>query len=757
MSGTNHRRHLDLHGAAVVCRLLRLLHEAADQGLFPRDEADRRIPSLAAAADELAGRDTAAGDGAGRFDTAAGDGAGRFDTAAGDGAGRFDTAAGDGAGRFDTAVGDGAGRPDTAMGGLSHEDGPEGLRFRADELAAADPSPLPLARLAAFGEADGAPAGNLAVEVVVAAALVEHDVRVGAAVAALQGSSTSRRPCVGLLARMLGRGADEVAQLVAWLAASGFLVVENPDDPRADQTVRPAPTAQLVLDGKATSVLDLTTAADAPGFADLVLPDEVAARVRRAAALLAGGELDSLVVRGAPGTGRRTVLRTVAGQLGLGLLVTDPGQAHLQAAAVLSGAMMAWDVEPGLGQLVELPRPPTGVPVGVVTGRRGAVQVAGGERVAVVELPMPDRQARRRFWTGAGLRAEPDVLDAISRRFVLSGGTIRRAATLAGAVARLDGRDLATVDDVRRASQEQGRQKLESLATLLPSLPDGFAPVLAGGAAESYETLVLRCRHRESLAAAVDGAAGGLVNRGVRALLSGPSGTGKTLSARALGSRLGLDVYRADLAALVDKYIGETERRLDNLFGTAEELDVILLVDEGDALMTRRTDVRSSNDRYANLETDYLLQRLETYEGVVLVTTNAPHLVDSAFQRRLDVTISFTLPGPAERLAIWRGHLPQRHAVTAPALERLATACRLTGGQIRNAAVHATLLAVDADRLVDDRCLVAAVERELTVAGKTSPLRDRATTSSSFEQAMAASVDGRTAATAAAGPGGRWR
>ena len=745
------RRHLDLHGAAVVCRLMGLVDEAGSQGVFPRGEADRRIPSLATAADELAGAGT----------------------------------------------------------GLTHADGAERLRDVADELVAhayarAHPSPSPslspspaalppLARLAAFGTIAGAPAGNLAVDVVVTATLVEHDVRVGAVVAALQGSPTSRRPCVGLLARLLGHGADEVAQLVAWLAATGFVVVENPDDPRADQTVRVSPAVQLVLDGTAPASLDLTRADAAPDADDLVLPQPLVARVVRAASLLGDGELDALVVRGAPGTGRRTVLRTVAGRLGLGVLVAgddqrsrsttasqSPGDpsgngspstpshqgpsaptplamagslppAQLQAVAVLSGAMMAWAVDPGLGELVELPRPPAGIPVGVVTGRRGAIQVAGGERVAVVELDMPDPDDRRRFWVGAGLPADDEVLDAVTRRFVLSGGTIRRVATLAGAVARIEGRDKATVDDVRRASQEQGRQRLESLATLLAPLPDGFAPVLAGGAAESYETLVLRCRHREGLATAVDGAAGGLVNRGVRALLSGPSGTGKTLSARSLGARLGLDVYRADLAALVDKYIGETERRLDNLFGQAEELDVVLLVDEGDAIMTRRTDVRSSNDRYANLETDYLLQRLETYEGIVLVTTNAPQLVDSAFQRRLDVTISFNLPGPAERLAIWRGHLPARHAVTDPTLERLATACRLTGGQIRNAAVHATLLALDADRLVDDRCVVAATERELTVAGKTSPLGDRAVTVSSFEHALAM-ADGVGVSAAGTGP-----
>src|SRR5205823_12499402 len=123
-------------------------------------------------------------------------------------------------------------------------------------------------------------------------------------------------------------------------------------------------------------------------------------------------------------------------------------------------------------------------------------------------------------------------------------------------------------------------------------------------------------------------------NVGVRALLSGPSGTGKTLAARLLASALRMDIYRVNLASVVNKYIGETEKNLDRVFAQAEELDVILLLDEGDALLTQRTSVQNSNDRYANLETNYLLQRLESYEGILLVTTNARDRIDGAFQRR---------------------------------------------------------------------------------------------------------------------------
>jgi hypothetical protein len=679
------RRHLELQSAAVIAGVLRLLDDASARGILTPVEVERQFPFLAAARDHLA---ELAGGARERYD------------------------------------------PD-----LFH-------RLAADVAARAQPPP-PLARLAAFVES-ATPEGDgiLAADVVAAAALVERDVRFGAVFASLQAPNDVRRPCVGLLAMLFQRDADEIAGLASRLVDAGILTVENPDDLRAEQAIRVPPDLLLVIEGGSPPGVDLSSADSAPAIDDLVLDDELRERIARAATLLEAGDLVALVVRGPTGSGRRTVLRAVAGRLGRDLLVaphsTEARGAAPGAIAMLTGALLAWTAEPGLGQLVEIPRPVDGAPLGVVMGQRGGVRVNGGERVAVIALPTPGPDARHRFWTGAGLRADDGVLDAVSQQFVLSGGTIGRVASLATAIAQLDGRDTVEAADVRQAAQDQGRQHLESLAELLPPLSGDFAPVLGPAAGERYEALVLRSRYRERLPDAIGGAAGRQITRGVRAMLSGPSGTGKTLTARALGARLDLDVYRADLAALVDKYIGETERRLDELFSRAEELDVVLLIDEGDALMTRRTDVRSSNDRYANLETDYLLQRLETFQGIVLITTNAPHLVDTAFQRRLDVTIPFDLPGPSERLRIWRQHLPAEHAVTDVALANVATACRLTGGQIRNAAVHAALLALAGERPIGDEALTAAVERELTTAGRSSPLVAPTVEASPYQRAVAA-------------------
>src|SRR5207247_1610183 len=161
--------------------------------------------------------------------------------------------------------------------------------------------------------------------------------------------------------------------------------------------------------------------------------------------------------------------------------------------------------------------------------------------------------------------------------------------------------------------------------------------------------------------------------------------------------------------SVVNKYIGETEKSLHQLFSRAEELDVVLLIDEGDALLTNRTAVQSSNDRYANLETNFLLQRLESFEGVLLVTTNAANRIDAAFQRRMDVVVEFRMPDPQERWTIWQLHLPLGHDIDHPWLQDAAVRCEMSGGQIRNAVLHASLLALDERRAVATADLARAI------------------------------------------------
>jgi len=222
-----------------------------------------------------------------------------------------------------------------------------------------------------------------------------------------------------------------------------------------------------------------------------------------------------------------------------------------------------------------------------------------------------------------------------------------------------------------------------------------------------------RCLLREELAVGDRGVGGA----GVRALLTGPSGCGKTLAARTLAAVLQRNLYQVDLAAVFDKYVGVTEKILDRLLADAEQLDAVLLLDEGDSFLGSRTDVHSANDRYANLETNFLLQRLETYAGIIVITTNAPDRIDSAFSRRMDATITFGKPRAAARRRIWALHLPDGHGVEPDELDALADRHRLTGGQIRNAALYARLVSVREGRPLDVEVVRSAVAAEYRKAG----------------------------------------
>ncbi len=182
---------------------------------------------------------------------------------------------------------------------------------------------------------------------------------------------------------------------------------------------------------------------------------------------------------------------------------------------------------------------------------------------------------------------------------------------------------------------------------------------------------------------------------GVSALFAGDSGTGKTLAAEVLASELDLDLYRIDLSAVVSKYIGETEKNLRQVFDAAEEGGSILLFDEADALFARRGEVRDSRDRYANVEVGYLLQRMESYQGLAILTTNLRSSLDGAFTRRLRFTIHFPIPGPEQRERIWSQVFPALAPTKEIEFARLAQ-LKVTGGNIRNIAMNAAFLSAEA-------------------------------------------------------------
>jgi hypothetical protein len=548
--------------------------------------------------------------------------------------------------------------------------------------------------------------------------LPEEDARFGVLFEALAVAGSNRRPNVGLVTAWN----PSFRRAVRRLLRLGLVETVNPDAARSEWALQVSAPIWDVLRGDAES--DVTPwARYVPPAAlvaldELVLPSELARRVEALRELVAGPGASPVIVRGPGGSGRRAVLGALARSLERGVLqVADVEAAGPMVGplATLLDAVPVLAFEPAPAETIELPAVAAYAgPVGIALGRRGGIVGPGAEGAVVLELPMPDAEARAQHWTKALGTRSPDGLAAGLRT---TPGAIARLAPIARSQAALNGRAEVGRADVADAERILHAQALDALAVRVDVGGDWFDLAVSDETMRELRLLESRCRHRERL-----GDSAGSV--GVRALFSGPSGTGKTLAARLLAAALGKDLFAIELS-IVDKYLGETEKKLETLFSRAEELDLVLLLDEGDALLTRRTEVRTSNDRYANLETNFLLQRLESFEGILVVTTNAGERIDSAFRRRIDVVIDFKPPSPAERWTIWRLHLPADHAVDEHFLEDVVSRCALTGGQIRNAVLHAQLLALDEDLPLDDAHVDEAVRREYRKAGAVCPLRDR--------------------------------
>ena len=205
---------------------------------------------------------------------------------------------------------------------------------------------------------------------------------------------------------------------------------------------------------------------------------------------------------------------------------------------------------------------------------------------------------------------------------------------------------------------------------------------------------------------------------GLVALFSGPSGAGKTLSAEVLAADLGLDIFKLEMSAVVSKYIGETEKNLEEVFDAASAGNLVLFFDEADALFGKRSEVKDARDRYANIEVSYLLQRLERYEGLVVLATNFEKNLDEAFLRRIHARIDFILPGEAERLAIWQLNLPPGAPYGELDVAALAARFQLSGASIRNAAIHAAFLAAVAGTPISMEHLVRGIARDFRKLGR---------------------------------------
>ena len=271
------------------------------------------------------------------------------------------------------------------------------------------------------------------------------------------------------------------------------------------------------------------------------------------------------------------------------------------------------------------------------------------------------------------------------------------------------------------ACRQQSRPRLEGLAQRIEPVSSWDDLVLPEKQKDTLSTVAIHVRRRSKVYREWGFAAKSARGLGISALFAGPSGTGKTMAAEVLAADLRLDLYRIDLSQIVSKYIGETEKNLRRVFDAAEEGEAVLLFDEADALFGKRSEVKDSHDRYANIEVSYLLQRMEAYRGLAILTTNRKSAIDQAFMRRIRFVVEFPYPEPAQRAEIWRRVFPSHTPTENLRIDRLAR-LNAAGGHIRNIAMGAAFLAADAGEPVRMAHLLTAARNEFAKLEK--PLTD---------------------------------
>ncbi|KKK06077.1 ATP-binding protein [Micromonospora sp. HK10] len=431
-----------------------------------------------------------------------------------------------------------------------------------------------------------------------------------------------------------------------------------------------------------------------------------------------GGSATALAVAALDGAGHRAIV------VDLPRLAADPHPAELATALVREAVLT------GAGLVVGPVQGDEPWPVWSRLTAAGAPVLAYGTQpwdpawtalaplqVEVAPLTADERAA---VWRAALPDGLADGLDpaGATAQFVLGAPAIRRAATVAVQLATAAGERVGEAH-LRAGARTQNAAGLERLARrIVPEV--GWADLVLPAATLSLlRELAGRARHRDRVLREWRMRPGGGRGHGVTALFAGDSGTGKTMSAEVVAASLGLDLYTVNLATVVDKYVGETEKNLERIFAEAAGVNGVLLFDEADAIFGKRSEVRDAHDRYANIESAYLLQRMETFDGLAVLATNLRANLDEAFTRRLDVVVDFPVPDEAARRALWDRCLGER-APRAPDvdLDFLAGAFELAGGHIRSAAVTAGYLAAGAGRPVGMAELIGAVGREYRKLGR---------------------------------------
>jgi SpoVK/Ycf46/Vps4 family AAA+-type ATPase len=477
---------------------------------------------------------------------------------------------------------------------------------------------------------------------------------------------------------------------------------------------------------------------------DLVLPSAAKERVAQLTAAVRVGGADVIIyLHGPYGVGKQSIAEACCRAVGADLLVIDGRrlaecpveefavlaplvvrEARLQGALLhIDGfdALFADDKRSQLGTLLTLLEQHRGLTFLAGEAEWEPADVSGDVLFVRLALPEPSYEERLALWRAAlPEEAEGIQLTALANAFRLTGGQIADAVATARSLALdLSPGNRVTQDDLVRACRLRSNRKLGELALQVTPRHTWDDLVLPADQLAQLHELADQVRYRSVVHDTWGFGHKIVTGRGLNALFTGPPGTGKTMAAQVLAATLGLDLYKVDLATVLSKYIGETERNLGRIFDEARTSNAVLFFDEADALFGKRTQVRDAHDRYANVEVAYLLQRMEEHEGLVVLATNLGKNMDEAFVRRLHVTIEFPMPGAEDRRRIWMRMWPAPAPVDPELdLELLAREVEVSGGAIRNITLASAFLAAADGGVVTMRHLLHATRREYKKMGK---------------------------------------
>jgi len=339
-----------------------------------------------------------------------------------------------------------------------------------------------------------------------------------------------------------------------------------------------------------------------------------------------------------------------------------------------------------------------------------------GLRIYLAPMSAPERKKIWNEYLGLAAERMNGHLDRIVDHFQFDKPGIQISALAAREeIAANEGRDADQI--LWKVCRRHARRSLEKIAQRLEPRGTWDDLVLPEQQIQTLRQIVVHVRQKATVNEDWGFALKYARGLGLSVLFSGASGTGKTMAAEIMAVELDLDLYRIDLASVISKYIGETEKNLRTVFDAAEESSAILLFDEADALFGKRSEVRDSHDRYANLEVSYLLQRVESYRGIAILTTNMQHALDSAFMRRFRFIVQFPFPDADSRARIWERIFPATAPLDSVKCERLAQ-LNISGGVIRNIAVHAAFMAAEKQQAIGMRHLFAAAQIEYAKMAK---------------------------------------